>query len=371
MLERSFAMKSIKIIIWGTGWATEQFHQWRRYHWNYDVVAYIDNDQTKWYREYRGKTIFPPEEIKELEFEKIILCVINSESIYKQLVEEIQIEKNKILAFEENRKVIEKELCTKLIQKYSKDENPDIQKVLTYYQKYGFNLFGFYEPSKTEYQVYYDEEQFPYVLFEGKRMYYPKEYPFLVRDGKQFVEDILKEQQEKSPHLYLQDGEKIIEDSVMVDAGVCEGNFALRYIEKVKKVYLIEADPIWMEVLKRTFREYLDKVVFCSKYLGRYDNERSITLDHLVDEKIDFLKMDIEGMEIDALLGGKTVLEQSHAHCAICSYHKQNDEKYIRYLLQNYGYKTSTSEGYMFYVHDNDIFDSMDFRRGIVYATKE
>jgi hypothetical protein len=80
--------------------------------------------------------------------------------------------------------------------------------------------------------------------------------------------------------------------------------------------------------------------------------------------------MDIEGAEVDALIGGKRVLQRSNATCAICSYHKQYDAENIGWIMNNLGYKTSESEGYMFFSHDEDISDTMDFRKGIVYADK-
>ena len=126
-----------------------------------------------------------------------------------------------------------------------------------------------------------------------------------------------------------------------------------------------------MQALQRTFRDYQEKVVFCNKFLSGRDNAKEITLDNLVREKVDFLKMDIEGAEVEALLGSKDVLTRSKARCAICSYHRQYDEKYISYILESYGYKTSHSEGYMFFPYDDDMEDTLDLRRGIVYGVKE
>jgi predicted RNA methylase len=218
--------------------------------------------------------------------------------------------------------------------------------------------------------VYRDNHDRPYILFEGKKMYYPQSFSFVNCDGKQYVYNVLREQGEKSPHLYVRNNDEIKEDSVIVDAGVCEGNFALRYVDKAKKIYLIESDPQWIKALKMTFSDYQDKVVICNKFLTRYESENTTTLDELVQEDIDFLKMDIEGAEIDAILGGKNILRKSNARCAICSYHKKNDEENIRYLLETYGYQTSTSEGYMFFPYDENILDTMDFRRGVVYGAK-
>ena len=247
----------------------------------------------------------------------------------------------------------------------------EIQETVSYFKNKGLNVYGSYEEVKQRYLVNRDQDNHPYIIFENKRMYYPDTYRFIKADGKEFVGDVLYEQQSGSPHQYVRNEEAIKQDSVIVDAGVCEGNFALRYIDKAKKVYLIEADNEWMQALKRTFRPYGDKVVFCQKFLTRYNSSNTITVDSLVKEEIDFIKMDIEGAEIDALLGARKTLQKSSAECAICSYHKQNDEENIRFILESYGYRTSVSKGYMFFVYDEDIIDTLDLRRGVVYGEKE
>lgn len=361
----------MKVIIWGTGWAEELFYKYTKYNWHCDVIAYTDNNSEKWNTSHRGKRIVSPFEISKMTFDMVIICVMDSQIIYNQLVEQLEIPKEKILTFQQNKKRVEKELYLSLIAKYANSSDPDIHKVIDFYRDNSFNVYGYYNKRDIDYKVYYDEENDPYVLFEGKKMYYPKNYSFSMKNGHAYVENILGEQLEGSPHLYLKHENEIKEGSIVVDAGVCEGNFALRYIDKVKKMYLIEADSVWMTALRKTFAPYVDKVVFCNKFLGKCDNGHSITLDTLIGEgNIDFLKMDIEGAEIDALLGARKTLEHSNAKCSICSYHKQCDEKYIRYILESYGYQTSTSEGYMFFEFDNDIFDSLDFRRGIVYGVK-
>lgn len=154
--------------------------------------------------------------------------------------------------------------------------------------------------------------------------------------------------------------------------------YMLKVIEKYrdcpneeKHPYVLESDPQWVECLERTFSPYKDKVVICEKALSRYDSADTIALDSLLEgQKIDFLKMDIEGPEVDALLGAKKTLLNSHASCSVCCYHRMNDEENIRFILEGLGYKTSVSEGYMFFWYDENIYDTLDLRKGIVYADK-
>lgn len=372
MNEEYNVSKKQKCIVWGTGEVFEIIfkHKDMLYSelWiDYEILAFADNDQNKWGKDFHNKKIISPSQISEYEYDKIVICSSYYEEIRKQCTDELGISKNCIVLGEDLIKYFLKTLK----KKYFDCEDQEILDILKHYEVKGFNIFGTYNAHEGKKSlVYRDTDNAPYILFEGKKMYYPMTFCFFHQNGQEYVKDVLGEQGELSPHKYIRTPEDIPENAVIVDAGVCEGNFALRYIEKAKKIYLIEPDHIWMDALKKTFAPYSDKVVFCEKFLGNNDTKDTIKLDSLVKENINFLKMDIEGAEIDALSGGAQILTCSNAKCAICSYHKQYDERNIKALLKTYGYRTSTSKGYMFFIHDTTIKDSLDFRRGIVYGNK-
>lgn len=60
----------------------------------------------------------------------------------------------------------------------------------------------------------------------------------------------------------------------------------------------------------------------------------------LHDEEITFLKMDIEGSELNALKGAKLTIQMHKPKLAICVYHKPEDilviPKYIKTLVPEY-----------------------------------
>lgn len=66
------------------------------------------------------------------------------------------------------------------------------------------------------------------------------------------------------------------------------------------------------------------------------------SLDHIIFDqtKIDYIKMDIEGCELDALRGGANIIKKYHPQMAICVYHKKEDlieiPLYIHYLYDGY-----------------------------------
>lgn len=355
------------IVIWGTGGTTAHFLKKKALYKEFRIMAFVDNDSRKWGTFFGDHTkIIAPEQLQTLDFDYVVICSLYDKEIKEQLIQDLKIQENKIIVYTQ----LDEELKWKVISKYADTDDREIQKIISMWKLGGLNIFGDYRCDEEIFHEVYGEEE-PYIIFENKRMYFPPQYPFERREGKRAVYNLFFEQGEACPHLYLRKDEEIKEGSVMVDAGACEGNFSLRYIDRLKKLYLIECNPDWMKVLKKTFSAYKEKVVFCDKYLGRYDSKNTIRLDTLVDEKIDFIKMDIEGAETDALLGAKRVLEESDAACSICSYHKQYDEQYIRFLLETCGYHTETSKGYMFYIYDEDISDTLDFRRGIVYGKKK
>ncbi len=357
----------IKAIIWGVGGKGYDFLREKIRNYKYEIVCFTDSNPNSWGRKMRGEyLIINPEKINEFDYDAIVICSQYDEEIKKRLVNELKIEPNLIFSYRD----IETEICNSIIEKYQNSEEVEMNKTLEFYKKGSLGYFGSYNPPYEKYSTVYRDEDYPYILFEDKKMYFPPNYSFMIRDGKEVVPDILYEQGEESPHRYIPDDYEMQDGVVILDAGVCEGNFALRYVEKASKVYLVEADINWMDALKKTFEPFKDKVVFCNKYLSGRDNRDEITIDKLVEDKLDFLKMDIEGSEVYALLGGKQTLLENNVRCAICSYHRQYDDRYISYILESYGYRTSHSKGYVFFPVDEYLMDTMDLRRGVIYAEK-
>jgi hypothetical protein len=338
----------------------------------YTIIGMLDNDPQKYGEFFYQYKVYHPGELYKLKYSKIIICCDSEEVIRSQLIKGYGIAETKI----ENRYFL-LEMIMK--NKYKASQDTDIQSILNYWdQGNQISVFNnFIEVKKETYHEvkWESSNNLPYILFETidgmmKRMYFPREYQFALIDGKQVMVNLMYEQTVKSPHLYINTNHNIVEGDIVVDAGVCEGNFALKYINLAKKIYLFECDPYWQEALYYTFQDSIDKVKIIGKFVSNRTGGQSVKIDDVVDEKINFLKMDIEGAEIEGLLGAKETLQHSDAKCSICSYHRHGDEQAITGILSSYGYRTSASNGYMTFLYDPDFFYHLDCRRGIVYGTR-
>lgn len=342
---------------------------------NIEIVSFLTNRKEYVGREIDRVCIHDICELPDLEYDKIFICckIGGDENFIKkisQLVFGYHIPYDKIDEFYWGM------VKLKLFYRYQDTSNTDISELLEHFQNNYGNIWGPYLNGyeSMAWQVYWDTASgYPYIIFEDKRMYFPRDYSnFVINgNGQMYVRDILLEQHHSSPHLYCKDNVIVKAGDVMVDAGVCEGNFALRYIDLVSKLYLVECDPLWEEPLKLTFAPYKEKVVFCNKFLTNYNDNTHITLDTLVTENVDFLKMDIEGEEPRALEGAHTLLSNKKMRLSICTYHRFGQYEEIKRILEENGFATAHSNGFMLFCEDPDFARTADARRGIIRAWKD
>jgi len=185
---------------------------------------------------------------------------------------------------------------------------------------------------------------------------------FLYVLSEQFVSEIYEK------HYNVKNGQ------VIVDIGANIGIFAVKAAKKVGKsgkIIAIEPEKRNLEFLKKNIEvNDLNNVIIVSKgvwserttrklflrglgghsFLRRsesYDDINLDTLDNilkdLIIEKINFIKMDIEGAEIEALKGANTTLEKK-TNLAISGYHEINGNptyKAIISLLKKKGFSVT------------------------------
>lgn len=161
----------------------------------------------------------------------------------------------------------------------------------------------------------------------------------------------------------------IRESDVVIDAGAYPGEFTIYAAKKAEKVLALEPDPENAEKLRQNLDlnnvknvDVLEKglwdedgqVSFLERQEGSTIKEggsteiSTTTLDAIQEkrgEEIDFIKMDIEGAEIEALEGGREVMKETEPFFAIASYHEVDGKptwRKLEEIFRENGYEVKT-----------------------------
>ncbi|WP_461490178.1 FkbM family methyltransferase [Pontibacter sp. HJ8] len=253
------------------------------------------------------------------------------------------------------------------------EKNSEVKEVVAFVKKYSIVTFPYpfiYNYNIQDVEVYRDKElDLPYVLLDGKKLYYKRSWPELaIKENFNFLSI---EQDLQSPHRYLTDAFQVTTGDVVADIGAAEGNFGLSVIEKISKLYIFETDSEWIESLSATFSPWKEKVEIVNRYVSDVTDKDNITIDDFVvnRQSFNFLKIDTEGAEAKVLKGAAKELRYSSSlKVAICTYHKQNDQHDLAVSLEAANFNISYSSGYMFFLEDNQTPPYL--RRGLIRATK-
>lgn len=274
--------------------------------------------------------------------------------------------------------ILKKNLRRKILNHFSSlpgnEVNNEQRDILKYLENNPVTTFPYlfsynYSPEKIE--VFSDHSNgMKYVIQEGKKLYFKKRWS--KKRIQRAYSDLAREQDPESSHRYLSDSFYPEMNDEIADIGAAEGNFSLSVIEKVKKIYLIENDPEWTEALKATFAPWKEKVDIISKYVSDTDDEKNIRLDTFMKsgKGITFLKIDVDGFEQKVLNGAREIISgKTPLKIALCTYHKHNDEKDFRLLLENNGFTVTPAKGYMIHYYDKKIRKPW-LRRGLLRAVR-
>lgn len=222
-----------------------------------------------------------------------------------------------------------------------------------------------------------DNTSLKYVIHNGSNLYFPTENSRAIADK---YYQLIMEQDKQSPHRYFE--KESFDCDVFVDVGSAEGIIALNFLNHAKEIYLLECSEKWVEALKQTFRignSKANNIHIIRKYAGSYDDDNNIMLDTLLKKysgKKVVIKMDIEGMEIDALRGTRQTMRRNNCIFSCTTYHTNTAEQELSDFFKQNGYRTKLTDNYMLFIYgamtlQNGKYQKMKypfFRHGIIRA---
>ncbi len=200
------------------------------------------------------------------------------------------------------------------------------------------------------------------IRINNLKIYWPKH---LNTDGIPWLYNEVFKKWYKNPSSYSHPFLKYNKYSWIIDAGVCEGFFSkLCFSKGAERVIGIEPVSILSNAIKMTFKDEIQNLKFKlitsalgekNGFIGIEINNKSIwgsgykknnlkikkvkmvKLDCLCNEynleANGLIKMDIEGSEINALLGAKTLLKNYKPHLSIAVYHEYENAKLCREII--------------------------------------
>ena len=146
----------------------------------------------------------------------------------------------------------------------------------------------------------------------------------------------------------------LTDEEIFLDAGAYTGDSISEFISmvhnKYSKIYAFEPDEMNMAIAKKEFKD--DRIVFFEKGVGAseetlyFKNENNgadegahvvkegssytasiqvVRIDDVIEDKVTYIKMDIEGMELLALKGAKRLIQNYKPMLAISIYHRTDD----------------------------------------------
>jgi len=218
--------------------------------------------------------------------------------------------------------------------------------------------------------VYHDEIcKMKYVIYRNKKCYFPRNWDYFMIQ--KYYNSLRIEQDINSPHKYETESYTVKKGDVIADVGAAEGIWALTYAEEASEIYIFECDNLWEEPLCQTFLPWKDKVFLVKKFVSDRTESNIISLDdYFKSTVVNFIKADIEGAEESMLIGAEKFLSrQADIKIVICTYHKQDDGKILKTELENIGFETEYSKGYMFPIPYGETREPY-MRRGLIRGMK-
>lgn len=280
-----------------------------------NVKGILDNNEKKWGMIKSGLQIINPEELREVDAENVFVFITSS------FVQEI---KSQLKKYGISNAVSKQEVCH-IGRMYTEEELVKLQEVK---------------------QLLTDKKSKEIVDFIIERRKTGNADFSKIYEGNQyFVKDIVK----------LSDSE------VIVDGGAFVGDTAECFIRetdnKFKSIYSFEPDNNnykklceFFEIDKRLHaihaglgKEHMEMGFIIDENNaegGRLSTESDDKMfveciDDIIKESVTFIKLDVEGFEMDTLIGAEKTIQEYKPTLAICVYHKAEDLYELPMFIHN------------------------------------
>ena len=149
---------------------------------------------------------------------------------------------------------------------------------------------------------------------------------------------------------YFEFMDEMPSNGVFVDGGCYDFATSFAFIERVKSQYnkivafepdensyRVCADQVQLNHVLRTKiihaglgKEDAQLPFHSNATASKFDKDGTslvniVTLDHTISDQVAFIKLDVEGFELDALIGARQTIQRDKPLCAISVYHKRGD----------------------------------------------
>lgn len=338
-----------KVIIWGTAEKGNLvFKLFEKFSKEYQILNYADNNPNKWGEEKNGLKILSPNDVKQLAIEdESILITIGTENLA---------------------------IRQQLISYGIKEERIDIKGL-------GIAKDYFKFAQKTPFEIIqenYNEFKFVYNNLEDElsKQVFTGVLNMKISLDNKYIEGLASPEKEQ---YFARDLIQMKENEIFVDCGSFNGDtlaaFLLNTNKKFEGYIAFEADKqIFMELNENIVKGNLIGNVTTYNYAvwdkeeilrfqvggtaGNISSEGNMevqanSLDNVLkDSPVTFVKMDIEGAEVNALHGAETLIKNNQPILAICLYHELEHFYQIPNLIKKFNpdYK-------LFIRHYRDLFD--------------
>jgi len=362
-----FIKESEYYVLWGASKGGKETKRMIE-HYGGEVVAFIDSDRKKWGTKFQNLEVFSPEKVPEFVKERVKIVV---STMYDRAVSSL----------------LEKVFGLRLLKEYS------ISPITSWHNLERLGDFGGVNfLNLLRENIDKVENIFSFFRDESSKKTY---FEILRSRIYHFNFEVQVNYPISNFHHYFHPEVRPRNGDIIVDGGAFVGDTISDVVEgkiKFRKIYAFEPDKDNLSVLKRKFRSN-GNIVLIPK--GLWEDNRKLffvssenTMNSFIVENLeevkgkkvsyievvsideffksegdfpDFIKMDIEGSEIEALKGARDTISIQAPRLAISIYHKASDLWEIPLLIKNLNPK------YKLFIGHHSFF----WAESVVYAKQE